>query len=141
VFLSQTVDKNSPWPLESDLIANNTNRLARTAVCETVIDHYGLAVAQQDLREGKILNGAIGGPFLLAWSPAVEKGRPGSLMLKVDLSHVTTAEEARRIFIKWHDDIEDPSTWEMGWSLESLRSALRQWADEVGPQILQLISL
>ena len=46
------------------------------------------------------------GPFLVAWSPPSDKGKPDVLVLFKDLSDVTTYPEAEDEFERWERQIE-----------------------------------
>ena len=92
------------------------NRTPRDpACCEYAVEHYGLVVALEAMNEAELTDQekAQEGPFLLAWSPAADKGKRPSLVLKVDLSQITESKDAKSLFIKWREDIErDPRTWD-----------------------------
>jgi hypothetical protein len=129
------------WPIDSDREAEELNRVQRTEMCETAVDHYGLATALQALKDAERAGmKAFGiGPFLLAWSPSRAKGKPNALVLVADLSDVTTFRQAQELLLKWSDDIEqDPSLWRRGWDLERVRLKIRLWVDDYGPRILAL---
>jgi hypothetical protein len=133
------------WPLNSDEASDRLNRLGYhlKGICQIAVDNYGLAIAQQALKDaeltGRTLNRA--GPFLLAWSPAAEKGKEDALVLVSDLSDITTYEQARERFLAWSRDIEsDPALWVRGWDLERVRTYVRDWVDKYGEMSLALFS-
>jgi hypothetical protein len=124
------------WPLDDDRFPT----FEREFACRTAVERYGLVIALQAIREARLSNVDRRGPFLLAWSPAGDKGKPDALVLKMDLSDVTTPEEAARVFARWAVEIEgDPSKWRMGWSGVSLRDMLRRFVDARGNGLLELI--
>ena len=64
-------------------------------------------------------------------------------ILYMDLTTVETIAEAKRAFRLWVRDIEeDPSTWldEGGWDVSRLRGVIRDWANEMGADILVLFT-
>jgi hypothetical protein len=129
------------WPLVSDDASDRLNRLRNYAkeICQIAVDNYGLVIAQKAIKDaeftGKHLSRA--GPFLLAWSPATEKGKKDALVLVSDLSDVTTYEQAHERFLAWSRDIEsDPALWIGGWNLERLRTYIRNWVDKYGEKSL-----
>jgi hypothetical protein len=76
---------------------------------------------------------------LLAWSPATQKGQPGSLVLTSDFSDVTTLQQAKDLFSDWSANIqENPELWKEGWNLEKVKIVIRLWADKYGMQFLNL---
>lgn len=130
------------WPIETNSGADIVNNMRRNQLCDYAVDRYGLVGAQKAIREamGAGFDPSGQGPFLLAWSPAAEKGMARNPILVGDLSNVTQSTEARRIFIDWLEGIEsDPTLWKTGFSLEVARIKIRQWADKYGERILKLI--
>jgi hypothetical protein len=133
------------WPTDSDENADKLNRMARTDVCHSAIDNYGLAASLQAIKEAVAtekaeLSGI--GPFLLAWSPSSEKGNKDALVLVMNLSGVTTYGQAQQILAEWSRDIErNPELWRDGWDIEKLRLEIRLWVDRYGPQILMLFGV
>lgn len=132
------------WPLRSDEACDRLNRardLPQDA-CEMAVDDYGLVIAQQALKEAKLSgrNVSGGGPFLLAWSPAANKGKPGAPVLVSDLSDITTYEQAHERLLAWSRDIEsDPAVWTGGWNLERIRVHIRNWVDKYGEKSLAFL--
>lgn len=109
-------------------------------VCTEAIKSYNLTMSERALRAarstGMVTPGS--GPFLLAWSPALHKGRPDALVLSIDLSNVTTYDQMRDIFTDWRSKIErDPALWRGGWSVEGVRREIRLWFDKYGVMVLQ----
>jgi hypothetical protein len=133
------------WPLETSDQAERLNRTPRDPRgCEYAVEHYGLVVALEAMNQAELTDEekAEGGPFLLAWSPAAEKGKKPALVLKVDMSQITEAKDAKSLFIKWRADIErDPRTWDKGWNVELVREKLRYWLNDYGPKIFSLVSV
>jgi hypothetical protein len=130
------------WPLDSNSVAADLNdRGSRqpAAICETAVQAYGLAMAQQALHDAATAGVDVSGrgPFLLAWSPAAEKGESDAVVLKVDLSGVTTSAQTLELFQGWRTDIEgSPELWADGWDIDDLRITIRQWVDRFGPLIM-----
>lgn len=129
------------WPISDNVLANELNSEPLEQSCGEAVDGYGLVAAQTALKQARTAGYALKeeGPYLLAWSPARDKGKPGVPVLMADLSNVTTPKGARDVFNKWADDIEqNPKLWDNGWSLESLRLTIRLWADRYGSNILDI---
>lgn len=130
------------WPIADDQTAAALNEQRGPDACPTAIDRYGLTAALQaidDAGEARI-SLSRRGPFLLAWSPSIDKGNPDALMLVADLSDVTTYTQAEAIFVLWRTDIEaNPEYWDRGWDVEKLRVAIRLWVDRYGSQIFSIL--
>jgi hypothetical protein len=129
------------WPTETDDAANELNASSHIDSCKDAVNLYGLRTAQtaiEDARRGHAsTNGS--GPFLLAWSPSGQKGRPGAPVLVFNFSDVTNSADAKRLFLAWRRDIvENPALWEKGWNLEKVRETIGLWADRYGSDVLKL---
>ncbi len=70
-----------------------------------------MVIAQQALKDAEMSgrNPSGGGPYLLAWSPSADKGKPDALVLVSDLSDITTYEQAQERFLAWSRDIRERS--------------------------------
>jgi hypothetical protein len=128
------------WPVNRQYLAVTLAAIqdhqARLHACGSAVDNYDLETALTALKQAGHGNGRdfdTQGPFLLAWSPSSQKGVEDALVIVADLSDAKTSEAMRARFREWRDKIEsDKSIWEEGWTLENLRSALRNWADHWG---------
>ncbi len=130
------------WPIADDATAAALNEARGPGSCATAVDRYGLAAALQAIRDAG--DERVGrdrrGPFLLAWSPSSDKGKPDALMLVADLTDVTTYPQAEAFFVLWRDDIEaNPEYWDDGWDVDRLRLAIRLWVDRYGSQIFTVL--
>ncbi|MEX2644398.1 MAG: PRC-barrel domain-containing protein [Acetobacterales bacterium] len=126
------------WPVVAEEVAVE---LASRADCAVAVDRYHLVTALTALRQAAFTGMDISGdgPYLLAWAPPDTKGEPDALVLRADLSDVTTARQALDIFRDWRREIEQkPELWRGGWSMQTLRLTLRLWADKYGPRLLWL---
>jgi hypothetical protein len=130
------------WPIETDSAANLINAMIpNDKLCEKAVDSYGLMTALIAIDDAKRSHAELDGlgPFLLAWSPSGQKGRPDALVLVSNLSNVTTFEQAKQVLLRWsHDVVENPDLWENGWNEEKLKLTIRLWADRYGPRILKI---
>jgi hypothetical protein len=129
------------WPVDSDLASDKLNRMPRKGICEVAVDSYGLATARQALKDAYLagMDASGIGPFLLAWSPSIGKGKRGALVLGADMSDVTTAGHAQEFLKEWSHDIEqDPLVWRKGWNRGRTSLKIRLWVDKYGPKILTL---
>ena len=128
------------WPIDSDDVATGLNS-SRKAPCGPAVDNYGLAIGKEALDDATQAGVDVSdqGPYLLAWSPSTEKGKHDALVLVANLSRVTTNDEAKLRLLRWQSDILlDPKIWNRGWNLEDLRFAIREWANDFGPNVLVL---
>jgi hypothetical protein len=129
------------WPVEKPQWADKINAEARQKVCADAVAHYGVALAQDAIREARQNGAGLDGqgPFLLAWSPGVAKGRKDALVLVADLSDVIVNEQAKQVFALWALDIQnDPGLWDPTWNVEKILLRARLWADKVGTTILNI---
>jgi len=79
-------------------------------------------------------------PFLFGWIPADGFGEAGKLILMLDLSRVTTYEQALTQLQSWQQKVEtNPELLRDGFSPENLRRLIRDWADLNGEAFLVLI--
>jgi hypothetical protein len=129
------------WPVENVYWAKTINKIDRDKVCGLAVPHYGFSLAEQAIKDARTndiqLNGK--GPFLLAWAPGEKKGLPGAIVLVYDLSDVINSEQAKQIFTRWAQQIQDnPQLWNK-WDLESARIATMLWADKWGDKIVKAI--
>lgn len=136
------------WPVMRDRIANLLNKSAHRVspssiqfFCRKAIGSYDLPTAQlaiDDARNsGASLDGV--GPFLLAWSPSTQIGKPKVPVLVLNLSNVDNYGQAQQIFLDWSKYIvENPSLWKKGWSFEKLRIVIRLFADRYGGKVFRL---
>lgn len=123
----------------ANLLNDDRRDLSATATFESAVDNYGLLLALQAIKDAKAASARVSGqgPFLLAWSPSSDKGKPNTIVLRADLSNVTTLQQAAEFFRQWRSDIElNPLLWTNGWDIEKLRTMLRLWADKYGPLLL-----
>ena len=130
------------WPIADDAAADGLNAQPGPDSCGTAVDRYGLATALRALRDAgdERIARDRRGPFLLAWSPSSDKGKPDALMLVADLTDVTTYPQAEAFFVLWRDDIEaNPDYWDKGWDVDRLRLAIRLWVDRYGSQIFTVL--
>ncbi|NVK34959.1 MAG: hypothetical protein HWE23_10795 [Rhodobacteraceae bacterium] len=142
VSASRSVQMVTVWPMRTDGQAANLNALSPADTCARAVTGYGLVAAHDAIKDarkaGHRLEGR--GPYLLAWSPASDKGRADVLVLSADLSNVSTAEGARNVMHKWAQDIEkQPDLWSNGWDLEKVRLAIQLWVDRFGENVLLAI--
>ena len=132
------------WPIRTDEMADELNARPIDGACEDAVTHYGLVHAQKAIdtltRQGPApddYDPRAPGPLLIAWTPT-ENIPEGSVALFLDLSDVTTYEEAVDWMSRWRDRIQDnPEVWGHGPEdgatlMERLISELRDFFDENG---------
>jgi hypothetical protein len=67
---------------------------------------------------------------------------PDHLVLVVDMSADNTQARIDRAFSFWKDKIvEDPALWRSGFSVERVRAAIHDFADQYGSDFLAAIKL
>jgi hypothetical protein len=128
------------WPVANERrAAELRGRSDVSAACRVATREYDLPTGFSAIRQANTrgLDLANRGPFLLAWAPASEKGRPGARVVRADLSRVRTAREARQVFEAWRDDIEtNPELWRGGWSTSALRRTVNDGIEIGGRPVL-----
>lgn len=137
------------WPLDNaaladDLNASSASNSDQIARCSTIVDNIDTVLSRDAIVKASRSDGSTDftgdGPYLIAWSPATTFGQPDALVLVWDLSGVTTAAQATRMFADWAVEIErNPDLWRNGWDRERVRTVLRLWADRWGSVILRAI--
>jgi hypothetical protein len=129
------------WPIEKDPDATSLNNMDRDKMCQGAVDKYGLKTSLQAIADARAAGAALQGrgPFLLAWSPAILKGRQDALVLTLDLSMVANTDQADRLFQEWKSDIiENPELWNRGWRLERIKNLVALRADKFGSDLLKV---
>lgn len=132
------------WPVSTDVMAGKINKIARKRVCNLAVDNYGSKVAIKAIKDAESAGAKLSGdgPFLLAWSPATNKGSSEALVLVSNLSNVQNIRQAKDLFREWVIDIEnDPRKWRGGWNIELIRIRIRHWVDNYGEKTLQIFGI
>lgn len=127
------------WPLDDPQASQ-----AKTDDCEFVLDHYDLVASQLAISDAQKqhVNFEGEGPFLVGWSPSKARGVPDALVLVVDMSADNNQADIDHKFRFWKNKIiEDPSLWRNGWSVEQVRQAIHNFAEEYGQSMLEAIKL
>jgi hypothetical protein len=123
------------WPLDEPSSPN-----AARDDCNFAIDHYDLYAADSAIADAARQGAEFGaeGPFLIGWSPSNSRGVPDKLVLVVDMSLYDSQDSFDQAFQFWKEKIvEDPSLWRSGFSIETVRLAVRDFADHYGDTILK----
>ena len=134
-------------PLNSQEKAQQAERAPIDHSCKIAAENYGLAQAQQAIRDANLAAKTDGlgqltgrGPFLLAWSPGAEKGKKDAIVLAADLSNVESKEQAQDDLSRWRDDIQqNKDLWRRGWNLVILKTEVRRWIDGNTVTILKVL--
>jgi hypothetical protein len=127
------------WPIDNPN-APETNR----DDCDYAIDHYDLNAAEAAIKDAQRQHAAFAGegPYLIGWSPSNARGVPGNLVLVVDMSGSNSQAVVDHQFLFWKQKIvEDPSLWRKGFSVERIRTEIRDFANEYGQDLLTSIKL
>jgi len=135
------------WPLTDATLSARLNRVMHRAdavsTCNQAIDSYDANHARNILtkireNEGIALDGL--GPYLFGWIPADDFDETGKLILMLDLSRVSTYEQALIQLQSWQQKIvTNPELLQDGLSIENLRRLVRDWSDQHGQAFLVLI--
>ena len=138
------------WPLDDVRLADDLNFDERRDEvlkrCPDIVAHIsttisGAAIASARIARGDRTIGGVG-PYLLAWSPSDTFGSADARVLVVDLSNVTSVDQATSVFVDWANDIEgDPALWRDGWRVRDVRRVLGQWFDKYGDTIIMFLGL
>ncbi|MER8951428.1 fasciclin domain-containing protein [Mesorhizobium sp. M0833] len=132
------------WPMDSAEHAKAATKADITKTCDEALHDYGLAISQKAIRDAIASGVAIDGdgPFLIAWAPPTQMGRPGAVVLKADLSTVTEYKMASDIMHRWVIEIENrPELWKSGTFDRSLIATAREWADHYGSLIFSIVGV
>ncbi|TPQ32978.1 hypothetical protein C2U70_20345 [Bradyrhizobium guangdongense] len=127
------------WPVDDP-----TNRQVKNDDCDFVLDHYDLVASQLAMADARKQKASFegAGPYLVGWSPSRARGIPDALVLVVDMSSDNNQADIDNKFRFWKTKIvENPSLWRNGWSVEGVRAAIHNFADQYGQAILDAIKL
>ncbi|MFV0303289.1 MAG: hypothetical protein ACK5IP_20880 [Paracoccus sp. (in: a-proteobacteria)] len=126
------------WPVNSDQLGNELT-LESSQPCDRAVSSYDTQAGGMALRDAMRTGVNIGvdrGPYLLAWSPGRHRGTQDAAVLRLNMSYVETYAQATDVFRRWVRDIEErPELWNNGWSIDSIRLIIRNWADDIGADI------
>lgn len=136
------------WPMKTDDSALDAMQAPRDEQCDVAARQYGLRMALDAIRHAKKASGDLAddfaerdGPFLLAWNPASMKGEPDALILRMDLSWVRTAGQARQAFEFWVQRIEtNTDLWLDDWETRPIDQIVANTADNWGQAIIDSIA-
>ncbi len=127
------------WPLDDP-----DSEKAAADDCEYGVDRYDLFAAESAIADAQRQHADFSGegPFRVGWSPSNRREIPDKLVLVVDMSADNTQERIDHDFSFWKDKIvEDPALWRSGFSVEGIRVAIHDFADQYGPDILNTMKL
>ena len=127
------------WPLD-----NPDAKQAKKDDCDYAISHYDLNASEAAIKDARLQRAKFDGegPYLVGWSPSNARGAPDKLVLVIDMSADNSQALIDQKFLFWKKQIvEDPSRWRNGFSIESVRAAIRIFADQYGQAMLDAIKL
>jgi len=127
------------WPLE-----NPDANEAKQDDCDYALNHYDLIAAEQAISDAQLqhVNFDGAGPYLVGWSPSKTRGVPDALVLVMDMSADNSQAEIDAKFLFWKNKIvQNPSAWRDGFSIERVRVAIHNFADQYGQAMLDAIKL
>jgi hypothetical protein len=122
------------WPLDEP-----SSPEAAKDDCNFAIDHYDLYAGESAIADaGQNVKSDADGPFLIGWSPSNTRGVKDKVVLVIDMSPFDSQDSFDQLFRFWKQRIvEDPSLWRNGFSIEAVRLAVRDFADNYGDTILK----
>lgn len=127
------------WPLDQPDAAQ-----AKADDCDFVLEHYDLNASDAAIKDARKQQATFDGegPYLVGWSPSNTRGVPDKLVLVVDMSADNTQALIDHKFLFWKNKvIENPALWRGGWSLDGIRVAIKEFADQYGNAMLTAIRL
>ncbi|QFT61570.1 hypothetical protein [Roseivivax sp. THAF30] len=135
------------WPLRDKSLATGLNRIMHrseaSSFCDRAINAYDVMYARKVIADVRaVKNTALDGrgPYLFGWIPADDFGKSPELILMLDLSRVTTYEQALVQLQSWQQKIAtNEELLRRGLSVELARRIVRDWADQHGQAFLILI--
>lgn len=135
------------WPIKEKRLATALNGLFHrheaAAYCSQAIDHYDDSQSREvmaNVRAAQDVTLDGRGPYLFGWIPADEYGRTAKFIINLDLSRVTTYEQALVQLQSWQQKIAtNPELLREGLSVENMRRTIRDWSDQHGQAFLMLI--
>jgi len=127
------------WPLD-----NPYAQQAQNDDCEFAIDRYDLNASEAAISDAQLQHANFDGegPYLVGWSPSKARSVPDALVLVMDMSADNSQAQINAKFLFWKNKIvEDPSAWRDGFSIERVRLAIHNFADQYGQAMLDAIKL
>jgi len=127
------------WP-----IYEPNSEKAKADDCDFVVDNYDLNASEAAINDAKRQHATFEGegPYLIGWSPSDTRGHADKLVLVVDMSVDNNQETIDHHFLFWKNKIvEDPSAWRSGFSVERVRIAIHDFANQYGQDMLDAIKL
>jgi hypothetical protein len=127
------------WPLD-----NPDANEAKKDDCGYVIDHYDVYAADSAIADAQQQGAHFGaeGPFLIGWSPSNARGVKDKVVLVVDMSSFESQDSFDHAFRFWKEKIiQDPTLWRHGFSIESMRLAVRDFVDHYGSSIISAVNV
>jgi hypothetical protein len=127
------------WPVD-----NPDAKEAKTDDCNYAVDHYDLIASESAIGDAQLQHAKFDGegPYLVGWSPSNTRGIPDQLVLVIDMSTDNSQALIDHKFLFWKKKIvEDPSLWRSGFSIEGVRVAIHDFADQYGQAMLDAVKL
>jgi hypothetical protein len=127
------------WPLN-----NPDDEKAKNDDCDFVLKTYDLNAAEAAVKDARVQHAVLDGegPYLVGWSPSNTRGQPDKVVLVIDMSADNSPELIDQKFLFWKNTIvKNPGLWRNGWSVESLRVAVKTFVDQYGDAIVKSINL
>jgi hypothetical protein len=127
------------WPLDDPEAEK-----AKADDCAFILEHYDLNAAESAMNDARIQHATFDGegPYLVGWSPSNSRKIPDKLVLVVDMSADNSQGMIDNKFLFWKTKIvENPELWRSGWSLNAIRVAIKEFADQYGESMLDAVHL
>ena len=137
------------WPVESAELAQElAGGGPKDERCAMAVDRYDLETAREAMRDAETgsreLRRALAGregPFLNAWNPSEDKGKPDVPIFRMDLSNVRTQAQAEAFFRLWRQGILDNAeNWLDSWHDPGVRTRVRLFLENNAENATHAIS-
>jgi hypothetical protein len=126
------------WP-----IRNKFTEEAKRADCAHMVTTYDLKTGLDAIHDADKLGERLGerrGPFLVGWSPSIQRYQKDALVLVMDLSSLEGQQSFLEVFKAWRQKITDnPEMWKKGFDSAGIRMTIRDTLDRYGDGLLKLI--
>jgi hypothetical protein len=126
------------WP-----IRNKFTEEAKRADCPHMVATYDLKTGLDAIYDADKLGERLSerrGPFLVGWSPSIQRYQKDALVLVMDMSSLEGQQSFLEVFKAWRQKITDnPEMWKKGFDAAGIRMTIRDTLDRYGEGLLKLI--
>ena len=126
------------WP-----IRNKFTEEAKRADCTHMVATYDLKTALDAIQDADKLGERLAerrGPFLVGWSPSIQRYQKDALVLVMDMSSLESQQSFLEVFKAWRQKITDnPDMWKKGFNAAGIRLTIKDTLDRYGEGLLKLV--